>query len=137
LDLLTTGVNKKIDTDPTFLKHRLQKVAQMMKDLCNELKGISVATATQTGDITPLQYNNPDWVITRSNTEGDRTLVKPFSYVFTFNQTDDEYKQNLARIHADKLRNYPGKPTFNICTHYSNGRFYDREKTMRKYYNNN
>ena len=137
LDLLTTGTNKKIDIDPTFKKDRLQTVAQMMKNLCNELKGIAIATATQTGDIAPLQYNNPDWVITRSNTEGDRTLVKPFSYVFTFNQTDDEYRQNLARIHCDKLRNYAGKHTFHICTHYSNGRFYDREKTMRKYYNHN
>jgi hypothetical protein len=92
-------------------------------------------TATQTGDVPPTIWNDIDKVITRNNTEGDRTLVKSFSYVLTFNQTNDEQKTNEARIYIDKFRNYAvGKGVYKICTAYKFGRFYDRKRTLKKYY---
>jgi len=133
LDLAKTGENKKVDNDPEYKKERLQLVAQRMKDLAVEVNS-RIITATQTGDIAPERYNNPDWVITRNNTEGDRTLVKPFSYVFTGNQTIDEKKKNIMRIHVDKFRNYDTKEaTYPICTAYEFGKFYDKAKTMKDY----
>lgn len=133
LDLLKSGTNKKIDNDPEYKKDKLQSVAQLMKNLAVEFK-TRILTATQTGDISPERYNNPDWVITRANTEGDRTLVKPFSFVFTGNQTVDENKKGIMRIFVDKFRNYSVKDAvYPICAAYEVGKFYDRNKTKKNY----
>ena len=83
-------------------------------------------TATQTGDVPFEVWNDPTRVITRQNTEGDRTLIKPFSFVFTGNITIEEGKQNMARIYCDKLRNYRNNGIIiRIPTNYENGFFYD------------
>lgn len=135
LDLLVTGQNKKIDFDPEYKKDRLQGVAQLMKNMAVEFN-TRVLTATQTGDIAKQLWNNPEWTISRENTEGDRTLVKPFSFVFTGNQTVDEQKKNIMRIHVDKFRNYSTKDsTYPIKTAYSTGKFYDKVKSLREFSN--
>lgn len=133
LDLLVTGQNKKIDFDPEYKKDRLQGVAQLMKNMAVEFN-TRILTATQTSDISKTLWNNPDFVISRENTEGDRTLVKPFSYVFTGNQTIDEFKKKIMRIHIDKLRNYnPKDATYPIKTAYETGKFYDKVKSLREF----
>jgi hypothetical protein len=133
LDLLTSGINKKIDFDPAYKKDRLQTVAQLMKNLAVELD-LAILTATQTGDIAKQLWNNPDWCITRENTEGDRTLVKPFSFVFTGNTTLDEKKKNMTRVFIDKLRFYdPKDEIYPIHTALNVGKFYDRQKTLKEY----
>ena len=138
LDLLKTGLNNKIDNDPTFKKERLQTVAQLMKNLAVEFKPIRILTATQTGDINPIWLNDPANCITRSHTEGDRTLVKPFSYVYTGNQTDDEEIANTMRIFIDKLRfESKKKKVYPICTNFDNGCFYHSKNTIKKFYSNN
>lgn len=53
-----------------------------------------VAAVTQTGEVPFEVWNDPTRVLTRSNTEGDRTLIKPFSFVLTGNVTIEESKQN-------------------------------------------
>jgi replicative DNA helicase len=134
LDLCITGDNKKVDFDPEYTKHRLQGVAQRMKDLAVELFPMRILTATQTSDISKEKWNNPDWVITRENTEGDRTLVKPFSTVITGNQTMDERKKKIIRLHIDKLRYYDVKDqTYPIYSDYAVGKFYDKARTMREF----
>jgi hypothetical protein len=136
LDLLITGTNKKIDSDPAYKKDKMQKVAQLMKDISIEFK-TRILTATQTGDVSPIIWDDETKYLTRSNTEGDRTLVKPFSYVFTFNQTSDEMKGKTGRIFIDKLRNYsPKDQIYPICTSFDKGAFYDKSKTIKKYYSN-
>lgn len=45
----------------------------------SNLKWIGI-TATQTGDVPMDVWNNEMKHIDRSNTEGDRTLVKPYSF---------------------------------------------------------
>lgn len=125
IDLLLTGENKKIDFDPNFIKYRLQKCAQRLKDIAKKYD-CAVITATQTGDVPIEVWNDPTRVITRQNTEGDRTLIKPFSFVFTGNITIEEGKQNMARIYCDKLRNYRNNGIIiRIPTNYENGFFYD------------
>ena len=125
IDLLLTGEIKKIDFDPNFIKYRLQKCAQRLKDIAKKYD-CAVITATQTGDVPIEVWNDPTRVITRQNTEGDRTLIKPFSFVFTGNITIEEGKQNMARIYCDKLRNYRNNGIIiRIPTNYENGFFYD------------
>jgi len=132
LDLLKTGQNKKIDNDPNWKKEKMKKVAQLMKDICTEFYPLRILTATQASDF--AGWNDPDQVLTRSNTEGDRTLVQPFSYVFTFNSTLEETKSNSGRIYIDKFRNYKIKDAiFKIKTDYDHGKFYDRKKTLELY----
>lgn len=132
LDLLKTGKNKKIDNDPNWKKEKMKGVAQLMKDMCTEFYPMRILTATQASDF--AEWNNPDKYLTRSNTEGDRTLVQPFSYVFTFNATMEEEKANSGRIYIDKFRNYKLKDRiFKIKTDYDKGNFYDRKKSLEMY----
>lgn len=133
LDLVHPGDGLKYGVDTQSIKMKLQNSAKRMKNLTVELK-TRILTATQTGDVPPTIWNDPDKVITRNNTEGDKTLVKPFSYVYTLNQTDDELKMKEMRIYIDKFRNYSvGNKIYKICTHYENGRFYDKKRTAKKY----
>lgn len=135
LDLVATGVNKKIDFDPNWKKEKMDKVAQLMKDICTEFYPMRILTATQASDFNG--WNDPDQVLTRSNTEANRTLVKPFSYVFTYNVTLEEGKANLGRVYVDKFRNYKiQQPIFKIKTDFDNGNFYDRSKTLEMYKKN-
>lgn len=129
LDLLMTG-NSKIDLDPRLTKFRLQTNAQKIKNMAVEFSNVWI-TATQTGDVPKEIWDAEDRVIDRSYTEGDRTLVKPFSFVFSNNVTTSEKKRNLCRIYVDKLRDYKSEgEVIKICTNYDKGRFYDRAKSM-------
>lgn len=133
LDLVASGVNKKIDNDPAYKKEKLQNTAQRMKNLAVEFN-IAILTATQTGNISKASWNNADFVITREHTEGDRTLVKPFSFVFTGNQTEDEEKKGYSRIFVDKARFYSKKDgVYPICQHYDTGKFYDKKRTLKEF----
>lgn len=135
LNLAATGENKKIDNDPDYKKERLKRVAEMMKNLAVEFK-TRILTTMQTGDIPIEKWDDPSFYITRSNTEGDRTLIQPFDFVFTGNRTLDEVNGEMARIYVDKVRYHkPKNQKFPIYTNYSKGAFYDREKTLKNLYN--
>jgi replicative DNA helicase len=134
LDLAKTGTNNKIDNDPEYLKHKLQRNAQLLKDIAVEFNCV-VITAAQASDVPIEVWNNEDRVIDRSNTEGDRTLVKPFSFVFTGNMTMQEKKEKRMRIFIDKFRDYKdSQSVFTIASDYDHGKFYDRSRTMELYY---
>lgn len=129
LDLLQPGDGHRYGIDQQGVKMRLQKVAQMMKNLAVELK-VPIMTATQASNVPYTVWNDPEKVIDRSHIEGDKTLIKPFSFVFTGNQTTDEKDEKVMRIYVDKLRNYavPQKVIY-IKTNYELGRFYDVKGT--------
>lgn len=133
LDLVKTGISKKIDSDPDHKKEKLQTCAQLLKNLADEI-GAPIITATQTSDVPFEVWNNPDKVIDRSYTEGDKTLVKPFSFVFTLNMTIEEKANATARIYVDKLRDYKeSQEMITIATNYDKRRFYHRGRTMEMY----
>lgn len=133
LDLVKTGISKKIDSDPDHKKEKLQTCAQLLKNLADEI-GAPIITATQTSDVPFEVWNNPDKVIDRSYTEGDKTLVKPFSFVFTLNMTIEEKANATARIYVDKLRDYKeSQEVITIATNYNKRRFYHRGRTMEMY----
>lgn len=133
LDLVKTGISKKIDSDPDHKKEKLQTCAQLLKNLADEI-GAPIITATQTSDVPFEVWDNPDKVIDRSYTEGDKTLVKPFSFVFTLNMTIEEKANATARIYVDKLRDYKeSQEVITIATNYDKRRFYHRGRTMEMY----
>ena len=133
LDLVKTGISKKIDSDPDHKKEKLQTCAQLLKNLADEI-GAPIITATQTSDVPFEVWNNPDKVIDRSYTESDKTLVKPFSFVFTLNITIEEKANATARIYVDKLRDYKeSQEVITIATNYDKRRFYHRGRTMEMY----
>jgi len=136
LDLCATGENKKIDSDPSYKKDKMDRVAQLMKNLAIECFPARILTSTQTSSIEKAKLNDPEFVITRANTEGNRTLVKPFSSVFSGNQTDDEEESNELRVYVDKLRYYSKKEkVFPVCTNFDKGAFYSQQRTLEKFYN--
>lgn len=135
LDLAASGTSKKMDNDPEYIKYKLQRNAQLFKDLMVEINAVGI-TATQASNVPIEIWNNEDKVIDRSYTEGDKTLVKPFSFVFTGNMTMLEKKEKRMRIYIDKLRDYrDSQIVFTIATDYDRGRIYHRGRTMDLYYN--
>lgn len=129
LDLVSTGLNKIIDNNPKFKKDKLQTCAQLFKNICVEFKMVGF-TATQASDVPIEVWDNSERVIDRSYTEGDKTLVKPFSYVFTGNMTTEEKKTDTMRIYNDKVRDFKeSQEVIPIATDYDHGRFYDRVRT--------
>ena len=48
----------------------------------------------------------------------------------TINQTRDEAKEEVMRLHTDKLRDYKNGSPIHICNNFAYARFYDRKRTM-------
>lgn len=131
LDLMHPGDGYRYGVDTQSIKMRLQNSAKKLKNLVTECGNMRAITVTQTGDIPLDVWNNPDKVITRSNSQGDRNIANSFSYVFTGNQTLDEYKNNTMRVYIDKLRHSKViNRIINIATAFSYGRFFDRKRTI-------
>lgn len=135
LDLVATGINKLIDNNPAYKKDKLQTSAQLFKNICVEFKMVGV-TATQASNVPIEIWDNSDKVIDRSFTEGDKTLVKPFSFVLTGNQTREELKQSVLRVYVDKVRDYKGsQEIIPIATDYDRGRFCNKGRTRELFTN--
>lgn len=131
-NLIRTGI-PSFDNDPKP-KYRFQECGKRLKNMCEEF-GMSCVTAIQTGDVPFEVWNDEEKVIDRSYAEGDRTIVQPFSWVFSINQTLEEVKNKTCRIFKDKVRDYENvDPVFKIATNYSMGRFYDRPRTMKEFF---
>lgn len=135
LDLVGSGINKIIDNNPAYKKDKLQTCAQLLKNLCIEFNMLGV-TATQASNVPIEIWDNNEKVIDRSYTEGDKTLVKPFSFVMTCNQTIEESKNKEMRIFVDKIRDYKGtQEVFKIVTDYDKARFCNMRETRELYGN--
>lgn len=111
------------------------------EDVANKITNIAVAynlavvTATQANDIKPSLYNNPDYVMTRSDISEFKGAIKPFSSFITLNQTDDEYENGVMRLWIDKFRKVkkPNK-AIKIAQSLSNSRFYDAKKSLQLFW---
>lgn len=106
------------------------------EDIANKITNIAInynmacAATTQANDVRPDKFNNPDFVLTRSDINEFKNLIKPFSFFASINQTADEYEQNIARIYVDKMRKYKSGQIAKICQSLDNSRFYDSKKTL-------
>ena len=131
-NLIRTGI-PSFDNDPRP-KYKFQECGKRLKNMCEEF-GMSCVTAIQTGDVPFEVWNDEEKVIDRSYAEGDRTVVQPFSWVFSINQTLEEVKHKTCRIFKDKVRDYENiDPVFKVATNYNAGRFYDRKRTLEEFY---
>lgn len=131
IDLVHPGDGIHYGVDTQSIKMKLQNSSRKFKNICNEFDMAGV-TATQTGDIPQDILNDPNKVITRSNSMGDRNIGNSYSYVLTGNMTPDEEKKRQMRIFLDKVRYYnPGSRVYPICTNYELGRFQDTARTKK------
>jgi len=110
-------------------RERRLNVANEMKNISMETDVASVAV-TQAMDVSEALIEIPDFVMTRNHISEMKGLLKPFSGFFTFNQTSDEYKENLMRIYFDKIRKAPAKKLIKLYMAPEFGKFYDAKKTI-------
>lgn len=110
-------------------RFRQAKLAKGMKQLAMEFNAV-VHTATQSSSITEEQKNDPAFVITRAQLSEDKGKIRPFDIFITINQTRDEMKEEIMRLHTDKLRDYKNSDPIFIYNNFSFSRFYDRKKTL-------
>ncbi len=127
LELFT--VKGQYGTGDSSERKRRNDIAQKITNIAIEFRCHTV-TATQANDIRPEIYNDPDFVLTRTHISEYKGCVKPFSYFFTLNQTDEEYEQGVFRIYADKYRRHKAKKTYKVWASMDNCRFYDHMRTQ-------
>lgn len=132
IDLLDPGNGKKYSTDPSGIKAKIQACAQGFKNIAT-IYGTRILTATQTSDIKMEQWNDPNFVITRNHSMGDKNIANPFSFVFSGNRTQQEKRQNLARIYIDKLRHDSADvPVVTVATSFQTGKYVNVKKTVEQ-----
>lgn len=110
-------------------RFRQAKLAKGMKMLAMEFNAV-VHTATQSSNIPEELKNDPEFVITRAQLSEDKGKIRPFDIFVTINQTRDEAKEEIMRLHTDKLRDYKNGEPIHIANNFSYARFYDRKRTM-------
>jgi hypothetical protein len=115
-------------------RRRREELGNKMTNLAVEFNA-AVLTATQANDIKPEDYNKPDWVLTRHHISEFKGAIKPFSYFITINQTDEQYKNGIAVLYADKYRHHKAGGKHPIYQALNTGRFYDAYRTMKELLN--
>jgi hypothetical protein len=135
-ELLEPGDGKRYDTGVAGEKARRSAIAKRLKNLCIVHK-TRICTPTQASDVPFALKNDPNFKITRNDITANKNLIDAFTYVFSFNQTDEEYKEGRMRIYCDKARKAKRDWTADIFQDLSHGRFYDRYKTMTVIHNQN
>jgi replicative DNA helicase len=127
LELLEVGDGHSYS--PGEERFRQTKIAKAMKMLAMEFNAV-VHTATQSSNIAEDAKNDLDFVITRAQLSEDKGKIRPFDIFITINQTRDEIREEMMRLHTDKLRDYKvGDPIY-IYNNFSRARFYDRKRTL-------
>lgn len=127
LELLEVGDGHNYS--PSEERFRQAKLAKGMKMLAMEFNAV-VHTATQSSNIPEECKNDPEFVITRAQLSEDKGKIRPFDIFITINQTRDEMKEEIMRLHTDKLRDYKNGDPIHICNNFAYARFYDRKRTM-------
>jgi len=127
LELLEVGDGHNYT--PHEERFRQAKLAKGMKMLAMEFNAV-VHTATQSSSIGEEQKNDPEFVITRAQLSEDKGKIRPFDIFITINQTRDESKEEIMRLHTDKLRDYKNGDPIHICNNFAYARFYDRKRTL-------
>lgn len=127
LELLEVGDGHNYT--PHEERFRQAKLAKGMKMLAMEFNAV-VHTATQSSSIGEEQKNDPEFVITRAQLSEDKGKIRPFDIFITINQTRDEAREEIMRLHTDKLRDYKNGDPIHICNNFAYARFYDRKRTL-------
>lgn len=128
------SVKGKYFNSETGERKRREDVANKMTSIA-KLMNIAVVTATQANDIKPTLYNDPNYVMTRSDISEFKGALKPFSSLITLNITDDEADNGIGRLWIDKLRKYK-KPfkAIRFAQSLNNSRFYDSKRSLELFW---
>lgn len=113
-------------------RRRREDIANKITSLATTYNVIA-GTMTQAADLKIETLNNPDFHMTRTHASEFKGVIKPFSYFFTFNQTEDEYEKEILRIWFDKIRGHKAKREVKIFQSRSHGRFYNAGKTNQEF----
>lgn len=113
-------------------RKRREMIANKMTNMAIEFKA-AVVTATQAMDVTPDQYNNPNFILTRSHISEYKGFIKPFSNFITINQTDDEKTNSIVRLYADKFRKKISGKSFYAVQALNSHRFFNLKKTREMF----
>lgn len=136
LEKFDPGDGKRYGTNAEGDRAKKLAVAEKIVNISTEFD-MFCATGTQANDITPKEYNDPNFVITRSNISNLRATLDPFAYTLTLNQTDDESDKNIIRIHEESFRFSQIKSwesTYPIVQDRERGRFIDVAQTNLKFW---
>jgi replicative DNA helicase len=127
LELLEPGDGHNYS--PGEERFRQAKLSKAMKMIAMEFN-VVVHAATQSNNVPVDLRNDPTFVITRDNLNEDKGKLRPADLFITLNQTFDEMKEEMMRLHTDKLREHKRGEPILIVNNFSYARFYDRKKTM-------
>lgn len=135
LKYLHPGDGIKYGADTQSVKMKKENASEKFKNVALEF-GTRGIIADQASDVPMEIWNDPKKVLSRHNIAGAKGLLDSYTHMFTGNQTNDERKNNLMRIHIEKIRYYrlPDKP-IKIATNYNYGRFYDYKRTKELFFN--
>lgn len=136
LDLFDPGDGKRYGTNAEGERSRKASVAKKIVNIATELN-MFTATMTQASDIEKKDWDNPNYVITRSEISNLKATVDPFMYVVSLNQTMDENDNDILRVHEEKLREYKIKSweaTYHIAQDREAGRFIDVATTNERFW---
>lgn len=136
LEKFDPGDGKRYGTNAEGDRAKKLAVAEKIVNISTEFN-MFCATGTQANDITPKEYNDPNFVITRSNIANLRATIDPFSYTITLNQTDDENDKDIMRIHEEAFRFQKIKSwesTYPIVQDREHGRFIDVAQTNLRFW---
>ncbi len=114
-------------------RRRRETISNKMTNIAVEFN-CAVGTATQASDIRPDIFNNPDRVLTRSDISEFKGVVKPISYFYTINQTDDESEAEVMRLYCDKFRFHRSRQVIKIANAFNVSRFYNSRRTLEEFW---
>jgi replicative DNA helicase len=128
------SIKGKYFNSETGERKRREDIANKMTNIATSFNSV-VVTATQANDIRPDKYNNPDFVMTRSDISEFKGALKPFSSLITLNQSDDECDNNVGRLWVDKFRKYkrPNVP-IRVAQSLNNSRYYDSKRSLEMFW---
>jgi hypothetical protein len=130
------NIKGKYNADGEGKRIKMEKIGNKIVNMAVKFNAAAL-TAIQANDIKPDKWDSPDYVMTRSDISEFKGALKPFSYFFTLNQTNDEYTNEVMRIHCDKFRKYRSGQTFRIFQALDNSRFYDINRTLEHFWDEN
>lgn len=127
MDLLGDASGKTWDSDHE--RHKRIAVANDLKDIAGDEDIWIVVTYQAT-------MENRDWlndeknVLTEYNCSEAKGLARPMTHLISMNQSDNERKENIMRLHVAKSRFFKKGYTFKIATRYEDEVFYDKQRTL-------
>lgn len=127
MDLLSDASGKQWDSDHE--RHKRIAVANDLKDIAGDEDVWIVVTYQAT-------VENRDWlndeknVLTEYNCSEAKGLARPMTHLISLNQSDNERKENIIRLHIAKSRFFKKGKTIKVATRYEDEVFYDKQRTL-------